>query len=311
MTETFQTRVGGIHASTIVPMRADFSIDEEALARHLVSTTTVPGIRGLLVNGHAGENFVLTRDEKRRVVEIAKSVCDPRILIVSGVNQESSLEAAAEAQELQDAGADGLLVFPPNSWAMGHADACVLLHHEMIGHATQVPLMLYGAPVGAGVMAYSSELLRKLLENPRILAVKEGSWEVATYEQNLRLARSIRPDVAMLGSGDEHLLTCYLIGSAGSQVSLAAVIPELVCALWDAAQAGDWRQARAVHEQIYPLSVAIYRDQPGGRATVRLKAALKILGRIESDAVRPPQPPATDAEVRALEKALAHAGLID
>lgn len=310
MTRTdFLTRIGGIHASTIVPMREDFTVDDEALARHMAEVIAVPGIRGLLINGHAGENFVLSLAEKIRVMAIAREVCGKDPLIVSGVNSESSLEAASEAAALEKTGADGLLVFPPNSWALGHADDCVVLHHETIARATRTPLMLYGAPVGAGHMAYSTALIARLLTEPRILAIKEGSWEVATYEENLRAVKAIRPEVAVLGSGDEHMLTSYLIGSAGSQVSLAAVIPELVVALWNAAEQQDWSAARAIHDRIYPLAVAIYRDAPGGRATARLKGALECLGRLSCSAVRPPQPSVTATERKRLEQALQSAGL--
>jgi 4-hydroxy-tetrahydrodipicolinate synthase len=308
MTRFFLDRLRGIHAATIVPMKPDFSIDEAAMAAHIACVTAVPGINGLLVNGHAGENFVLSLAEKRRVVAIAREHSPQDCLIVSGVNHEASLEAAREAAALEEAGADGLLVFPPNSWALGHADACVIEHHERIRHATRLPLMLYGAPVGAGAMAYSQAVLRRLVADPRFVAIKEGSWEVAAYEENLRLIQALRPDFAVLGSGDEHLLTSYIIGSAGSQVSLAAVVPELVVALWDAAEAGDWGRARAVHDQLYPLSVAVYRDAPGGRATARLKACLKLLGRLPSDVLRLPQPPATAGELRALSAALHSAG---
>ncbi|GGF89750.1 dihydrodipicolinate synthase family protein [Azorhizobium oxalatiphilum] len=309
MTASFVQRLTGIHAATLVPMRADFSVDEAALAAHIGSVAAVPGIRGLLINGHAGENFVLSLEEKLRVVEIARAVSPKDCLIVSGVNHESSLEAAREAAAMEKAGADGLLVFPPNSWALGHADQCALTHHRMISEATSAPLMLYGAPVGAGVMCYGPDLLRRLAEDPRIVAIKDGSWEVAAYEEHMRVLKAARPDFAVLGSGDEHLLTSYIIGSAGSQVSLAAVVPELTVALWDAAAAGDWAGARQVHEALYPLSVAIYRDAPGGRATARLKTCLKLLGRLESDTIRPPQPACDAREIAALTAALAAAGV--
>lgn len=308
MIRSFLDRLRGIHAATIVPMKPDFSIDEDALAAHISRVAAVPGINGLLVNGHAGENFVLSFAEKRRVVEIAREHSPEDCLIVAGVNHEASLEAAREAAMLQQAGADGLLVFPPNSWALGHADACVIEHHERVRDATHAPLMLYGAPVGAGAMAYSPSVLRHLVMDPRFVAIKDGSWEVAAYEENLRLIRGLRPDFSVLGSGDEHLLTSYIIGSAGSQVSLAAVVPELVVALWNAAEAGDWTEARAVHERLYPLSVAVYRDAPGGRATARLKACLKLLGRLSHDTVRPPQPSATAEELSTLSAALHIAG---
>ncbi len=301
-------RLDGIHAATIVPMRADFSIDEAALAEHIRKVSHTPGIRGLLINGHAGENFVLTPEEKRLVTRTARAVAPADCFICSGVNQESSIEAAREALEMQEAGADGILVFPPNSWALGHADEVVFTHHRMIAEAVSLPLLIYGAPVGAGAMAYEADVLRKLVADPHFVAIKDGSWEVARYEANLRLIKAQRPDFVVMGSGDEHLLTSYIIGSAGSQVSLAAVVPEALCDLFACAARGDWAAARRAHERIYALAVAVYRDGPGGRATARLKACLKLLGRLDCDAVRPPQYAPTAAEYRALEHALVAAG---
>lgn len=308
MSTEFCQALCGVHAATVVPLKPDFSIDEEALAAHLAWVSQRPGIRGLLVNGHAGENFFLSNEEKCRVVETARAVSPPDCLLVSGVNSESSLQAACEATMLEDAGADGLLVFPPNSWALEHCDEAVWLHHDHVRDATALPLLIYGAPVTAGAMAYSQGVLERLAAEPRIVGIKEGSWEVAAYEANLRLLKALRPDFVVLGSGDEHLLTSYLIGSAGSQVSLAAVVPDLVCELWGAAEAGDWPRARAAHERLYPLVVAIYRDPPGGRAAARLKACLKINGQLRHDSVRPPQTAATSDEYRRLEKALTVAG---
>jgi 4-hydroxy-tetrahydrodipicolinate synthase len=298
-----------MHAATIVPMKADFSIDEPALERHLAEVTAVAGIRGVLVNGHAGENFVLTPAEKKRVVEIARATVPRDCLICSGVNAESSLQAAEDARTAAATGADILLLFPPNAFALGHDPEAVLVHHRHVLGATDLPILLYGAPVGAGHMAYRPETLQALAREPRIVGIKEGSWEVATYEENLRQLRAARPDFVIMGSGDEHLLTSYIIGSAGSQVSLAAVAPELCTAFYAAAASGDWAEARRLHEFIYPLAVAIYRDKPGGRATARLKACLTMLGRLDAPVVRPPQPVVSDEEYESLRRALLAAGM--
>lgn len=306
---SFAQRLTGIHAATIVPMTADFAVDEAALERHIAEVSATPGIRGLLTNGHAGENFVLTSAEKRRVVEIAKKVAPADCLICSGVNAESSLTAAADARAAEEAGADVLLLFPPNAFALGHDPQAVLIHHRHVLEATTLPLLLYGAPIGAGRMAYGPETLRALIREPRIVGIKEGSWEVATYEENKRLLESVRPDFVVMGSGDEHLLTSYIIGSAGSQVSLAAVTPTLCADFFAAASGGDWVEARRLHDRIYPLAVAIYRNAPGGRATARLKACLSLLGKLDAPIVRPPQPPVSEQERSSLRAALATAGL--
>jgi 4-hydroxy-tetrahydrodipicolinate synthase len=299
-------RLTGIHAATICPLKPDFSLDEAALAEHVRGAGSVDGIEGLLINGHAGENFLLSRDEKRRVIEICRAVLGPDAFLTSGVNTESSLDAAAHAADAEVAGADAVLVFPPNAWGLFQDEGAALLHHEHVIAGSGLPLLLYQAPVGAGAMPYSPATLARLVALPRVAGIKEGSWEIATYEENRRIAKAIRPDLAVLGSGDEHLLTSYLIGTEGSQVSLAAVTPEPVVALWRAAAAGDWRSARHYHDAIYPLAAAIYREAPGGRATPRLKACLKILGKLACDAVRPPFAPLPAEEYRRLERALTH-----
>ena len=55
-------RLTDIHAATICPMTPAFRMDEQALADHVAAVAGHDGIEGLLINGHAGENFLLTRE---------------------------------------------------------------------------------------------------------------------------------------------------------------------------------------------------------------------------------------------------------
>jgi len=300
----------GIHAATVAPMRADYEIDQKALAAHVAYVARVPGICGLLINGHAGENYHLSRDEHRGVVEIARASVPESCWLTAGVNAESSLEAAKIAADAERAGANALLVFPPNSWGLHHDVGMAAAHHAHVEQATSLPIILYQAPVGAGRMAYQTPIIERLIASPRVKAIKEGSWEVATFEQNWRLVGQRRPDIAVLGSGDEHLLTSYMIGSQGAQVSLAAIIPELIASLHEAAISRRWDEARVLHERIYPLSVAIYRRAPGNRATARLKTCLKLLGRLACDVARPPIQPLPAEEIVELKDALRHAKVL-
>lgn len=299
----------GIYAATICPLHPDGSLDEPTLARHLEANAFVPGMAGLLINGHAGENFSLSREEKRRVTRIAAEVCGHRALLVCGINAEDSLEAQRHVDDAKSAGADAVLVFPPFSWALSQDARMAITHHSVANANAQMPLMLYQAGVNAGTMAYRPEVLAALAQLPHVVGIKEGSWEAATYEANLRLVKRVAPHVAMMASGDEHLLTCFAVGSEGSLVSLAAVVPELVIALDAAVRAQDLGRARALNDRIYPLAKAIYGTAPGGWATARLKTCLKLLGRIPQDTMRLPIGPLPAAEVAALERALAEAGV--
>ncbi len=305
-----KARFFGIYAATVCPMQGkDAAIDETALAEHLEPLAGIGGLAGFLINGHAGENFLLTAEEKRRVVEVASSAVGDR-LIVAGVNQEDSHAAAREAEAAMAAGADAIMLFPPMSWALGHDQDMALRHHRIVDAAVQAPMFLYQAPIGAGRMAYGAELLKDLVLLPNVVGVKEGSWETAAYEANRRLIKEAAPDVGVMASGDEHLLTCFILGSEGSLVSLACLWPEPIIRLERAVRDGNLKAAQAAHAVIYPLARAIYGKAPGYHATARLKACLKLLGRLSDDQVRPPIERLPADEVGRLRNFLQGVGLL-
>jgi 4-hydroxy-tetrahydrodipicolinate synthase len=302
-------RFHGIYPSTILPMSADFAPDWDAYARHTADCVLRDGIAGVLCNGHAGENFVITRAEKRRAVEVSVATVGATRIVVAGVNQESSLEAAAEAAEARAAGADAVMVFLPNAFALAQDGEMAERHHRHIADAVPgMPLFLFQGSVNAGRMAYTPAVLDRLLAFPDVVGIKEGGWEVDAYDALRRQAKARRPDVAVMASGDEHLLACYAHGSDGSLVSLADILPDDIVALDAAMRRSDLPGAREIHERIEGLAEAIYGAPPGGRATARIKWCLAELGRIPCPAVRPPVGPVTAAEAALLRAALLQAG---
>ena len=298
----------GIYVATLTPFRSDGSIDEPVLAEHFRTVTAEPGILGVLCNGHAGESFLLTREERRRVVEIAAETIGRTHVVVSGVLAEASDEAALHGSDAAAAGADAVLVFPPFSWALSQDDTMAVTHHERIAAAARIPMMLYQAGVSSA-MAYRPDVLERLVRLPSVVGIKEGSWESAAYDRHRAIVARAAPHVAMMASGDEHLLSCFALGSEGSLVSLAALMPAEIVALDRAVGRGDLAAARALHARIQPLATVIYGLAPTGHATARLKACMVLLGRWANGATRPPITGVSPAEIAALREALARAGL--
>lgn len=298
----------GIYVATLTPFRPDGSLDEAILAEHFRAETAEPGIVGVLCNGHAGESFLLRREERRRVVEIAAEAIGRTHVVVSGVLEEASDEAARHGADAAAAGADAVLVFPPFSWALSQDETMAVTHHERIAAAARVPMMLYQAGV-ASAMAYRPEVLARLVQLPGVVGIKEGSWESAAYDRNRQLVKKVAPHVEMMASGDEHLLSCFALGSDGSLVSLAALMPGEIVALYRAVAAGDLPEARALHARIQPLATAIYGLAPSGHATARLKACMVLLGRWPHGDTRPPITGVMPMEKAALREALVTAGL--
>jgi 4-hydroxy-tetrahydrodipicolinate synthase len=286
-------------------MRPNGAIDEPALADHLRAVVTTPGMAGLLVNGHAGENFALDREELQLVIRTARAVSGTR-KVVAGINAERTDVAAAMAEEAASAGADAVMVFPPFSWALGADDRVIQAQHREVAKASGLPLFLFQGSVGSGRTAYTPKSLSGLLEIEAVVGIKEGSWETAAYEATRRLTKRLRPDVGVMASGDEHLFSCFAIGTEGSLVSLAAVVPELIVALDRAVMAGDLPGARRLHERLYELARIVY-GAPGHLATLRLKTCLRLLGRLKSVTSRSPIAALTPEETDKLRFALMEA----
>jgi 4-hydroxy-tetrahydrodipicolinate synthase len=300
----------GIYPSTILPMRLDFMPDWDKYAHHTAECVLRLGITGVLCNGHAGENFVLSSEEKRRAVEVAVATVGSSRIVIAGVNRESSLAAAAEARAAREAGADAVMVFLPNSFALAQDEEMAERHHRFVSDAVpDMPLFLFQASVHAGSMAYSPAVLDRLLRIEAVVGIKEGGWEVDAYDRLRRQVKASRPDVAVMASGDEHLLACYVHGSDGSVVSLADIVPDDIVALDAAVRRSDLLGARAIHDRLEPLAEAIYGAPPAGRATARIKWCLKQLGRIPCAAVRPPIGPVRENEAAELRSALESARL--
>ena len=101
--------------------------------------------------------------DQERVVSIAAEAVGDRSILVAGVNCESSLEAARHARALEAAGADAIMVFPPNGWALHQDEEGVVEHHRRVLDATGAPLMLFQAAVGAGGLSYRPPTLERLV----------------------------------------------------------------------------------------------------------------------------------------------------
>ena len=304
MLSKYKNNFSGIYVATICPMNFDGSINEEGLTDHFTNLINYQGIAGFLINGHAGENHLLNRDEKRRIVEIAKNTIGTQGIIVCGINCESSSEAQLHTEDAISAGADAIMVFPPFSWALSLSTKMAVIHHELISKVSDYPIFLFQASIGSGHMAYSPETLTELIQLPNIVAIKEGSWETSRYEENRRLIKQINPNISVMASGDEHLMSCFMIGSEGSLVSLATIIPEQIVRLDKAVKASDLNSAIIFHEQIFPLARVIYGTKPAGFATARIKACLKLLGRLKNDNVRSPGHNLDQEEILKLQNVL-------
>ena len=276
----------GIYAATVVPLKKNKSINEIALKNHIKDIIKANGIKGLLLNGHAGENFTLNIDEQIKVIEIAKKYKNLDKKLISGLNFEDPLLASNVVKKMTKAGADAILIFPPFSWSQGISKKMIFQHHKVICNKINKPVFLYQSSIYSGHLSYKKDLLKKLLKIKNIIGVKEGSWDYKSYVNNYKFLKKIKKDFLVMASGDEHLYPCFKYASDGSQVSLAAITPEKIVELIRLIENKEFSKAKKLDKKLLILAKNIYGKYPPSFATARIKYCLKVLKKIPSDLMR-------------------------
>jgi 4-hydroxy-tetrahydrodipicolinate synthase len=278
----------GVLPAMQVPFTDDFHIDVEALQSFGRRLASHDGVTALVTNGHTGEIFSLSPEERADVTRAVVDAVD--VPVVSGVSAEGIDEAIRHALLVKEAGATGLLVMPPHHWLrFGMSPEHVLDYFRAVGEATDLNLVVHVYPAWTRA-SYSSELLGELAGIPQVTTFKVGTRDMSQYDRDVHAIRAAGGDrVTILTCHDEYLLPSMVQGVDGALVGFASFIPELIVALWNAVQRGDLKTAQALHQRIYPLKEVVYGSgEPSSEAHARMKTAMKLAGRFPSDVVRPP-----------------------
>jgi 4-hydroxy-tetrahydrodipicolinate synthase len=302
-------RFHGCMPANILPFTADLAIDEPAYRKHLRWLVNVPGVTGLVANGHAAEVASLTREERRRTLDVALDEVAGKVPVVAGIYSDGTLEAVELARDARAAGAAGLLVFPPTlfMWGAQLKPDMVTRHFQVLADAVDLPLVVFEYPPASGI-GYSPETLAELCKIPTVAAVKDWSNEIVAYEKNLRAVRATGRTVAMMSSFTMSLMATFMLGADGCISGMGSVAADLQSALFAAVQAGRLDEARRLNDRLAPL-VSVFYAPPFVDMHNRMKEALAILGRIPAAHVRPPLTPLSEDERHRIRLALRASGL--
>jgi 4-hydroxy-tetrahydrodipicolinate synthase len=302
----------GVLPAMQLPFEQDLRIDEAELRSLSGWLAGHKGIGGLVTNGHTGEVFALTAEERAQATRIVAEEVAGRLPVVSGICCEGISEAVAQARMARAAGASALLVMPPHQWlrfGMKQPDN-VVDYFTAIGRGAELDIIVHVYPAWTRA-SYSFDTLAALARLPWVKCMKVGTRDMNKYARDLRVIREADPDVTVLTCHDEYLLPSMVQGVDGALVGFASFVPQLIIDLYAAVCDGDLRRAVEIQNRINPLKDVVYGSgEPTGDAHARMKMAMYLAGIVKSPRVQPPTRPPSDAEVDAIKAALRNAGMM-
>jgi 4-hydroxy-tetrahydrodipicolinate synthase len=294
----------GAFTALITPFRPDGSIDQDAF-RALVRRQIDAGIHGLVPCGTTGETPTLSHEEDEWVIGTTLEIAGERpsrgrLRIIAGTGSNSTQTAINSTRRAAALGVDAALVVAP--YYNKPDQRMMEAHFRAVADEGGLPVIVYNIPGRTGVNIEASTLLR-LAEHPRIVAVKEAS---ANMDQIQTIIRDRPAHFSILSGDDNWTMPMLAMGGDGVISTTSNEIPAQMAELCDAAFAGDWEQARRLHERWLPLMRANF---VGGPNPSPVKTAMSLMG-LCGDTMRMPLLPLEEPFRGRMQMVLETLGLI-
>jgi 4-hydroxy-tetrahydrodipicolinate synthase len=288
----------GVITALVTPFRGD-KLDEEAL-RRLVDEQIAAGVDGLVPTGTTGESPTLTNEEHLRVIQIVVEATKKRVPVIAGTGSNSTQEAIEMSKAAKKVGADGLLLVTPYYNRPGQEH--LYRHFKAVIEAAPLPSVLYNVPGRTACDLLPETIARLATDVREVVGVKEATGSALRASQ---IIAKVGDRLALLSGDDATAFPLYALGGKGVISVVSNVAPALMSAMWDAAAAGDWAKARALHYRLLPLGEGLFVEAN----PIPVKAAMAMMGRI-ADELRPPMYPLAAQYRDKLRAQLAELGLV-
>jgi 4-hydroxy-tetrahydrodipicolinate synthase len=300
----------GLIPATVLPLDDRAEIDEAALRGYIRWLLGFAGLKALAVNMDTGEGPHLSRDERRRVLEIYADEVAGRLPLLAGIGGPYTAAAVELARDAERAGADGLVVFPIPAFAGEPlAPEVPYEYHRAIAEAVPLPMVLFQLqPALAGVL-FSREALLRLIDIPVVVAIKEASFDALRFVQTRRILDEAPRRITLLTGNDNFIFESFVLGAEGALIGFGTIAIAEQVEMFRLIEEGSLDRASEINEAVVrPLADALFAP-PVRNYRARTKEALRALGVIGGTHMRPPLLDLAETERAAVRAALARVRL--
>lgn len=258
----------GVAPPVATPFRGE-ELAEDWLAENLVRYSAT-GLSGIVVLGSNGEAVHLSREEKLKVVEVARQSVAQDMWLMVGAGEPTTRATVDLARQAGKLGADAVLVAPPFYYKESMKPQVLEEHYRKVAEESPIPVFLYNVPQFTG-MNMEPSLVAALAEHPNIKGIKDSSGNISQLTEILRCS----PEGFRVFVGSALVFLAALsVGAHGGILAAANVLPEAFVELREKFLKGQLEDARRLQWSLMAISRAV----TGGYGIGGLKAAMELVG---------------------------------
>ena len=250
-------RVNGTFAVLMTPFCGD-KVDYDTFEKQ-VERLRGSGIAGYVVNGSTAEFVHLSKEEKKRVVEIVASHADPDKKIIVSACEPNLADTYEICRHAKEAGAFAMLVCPPYYFRYTRQE--IQEYYMALADISPLPIVLYNIPFFTQELELS--VVYELMQHENIIGIKDSSGNMKRIMHMIDKASDT--DFSVMTGTDDMLLPAFFGGCTGSMTALATIFPDAVSGIYHAVTAGEYDRARQLqHSIMESLRIADAESFPKG-----------------------------------------------
>ena len=263
------TEIKGIIAAMQTAMHEDGSINE-AEQRRQINRQIAAGVDAVFCLGTNGEFYIMSMEEKIRVMEIFVDEVKGRVPVYAGTGCISTEETVALSRKAREIGVDVLSVITPYFAAISQEE--LYQHYAQVAGSVDLPVVMYNIPASTGASLAPATVKRLAGEFANIAGVKDSSGNFNNILQYIQETEGM--DFSVLSGNDALILWTLLAGGKGGITAIANILPTVMVDIYQNYLKGDMEKAREAQNAISRIRECFKYGNPNSV----VKCATNLIG---------------------------------
>ena len=180
----------GIFPPVTTPFYPDGNVYYKKLESNLERYSRTP-VAGIVVLGSAGEAILLSDQERRDVLKVARAAAAPHKVLIAGTGVESAIETLRLTEYAAELGYDVAMVRTPHYYKKQMQTANILAFYRTVADRSPLPVIIYNLPQATGY-DIPAELVIELAGHPNLIGIKESSGDVEKVRTMVEGTRHVK-----------------------------------------------------------------------------------------------------------------------
>jgi dihydrodipicolinate synthase/N-acetylneuraminate lyase len=180
----------GIFPPITTPFYPDGRVYLKKLEHNVERYSKTP-VAGIAVLGSTGEAMMLSDEERREVLAIARGACAAHKVLLAGTGAESAVETLRLTEYAAELGYDVALVRTPHFYRPQMLPANLLAFYRTVADHSPIPVLIYSVPAFTNY-DMPEELIVELAGHPNIIGIKESGGDMEKIRRLAEATRNIK-----------------------------------------------------------------------------------------------------------------------